>query len=219
MTPVIREKQIFVVIESIPDMIKNSNFNRKTITIKGKNPVCVNFVSEINSITASALNGALAQVVNNQNDEIHLFVSTPGGTVADGIAIYNFIRALPVQTITYNIGQVNSIGNVVYQSGQRRVASTSSSFMFHGVGVNAQPNMRLELKLLQETAQSIENDQALINDIMVKHTKLSVEDLNTMFLTMAHIRASEALERGLADEVADFCLPAGVPILPLMFQG
>ncbi len=200
-------------------MNQNPNSNQKTINVKGSNPVCINFVPEINSITVSALSGALAQVVNNNHDEIHLFLSTPGGTVADGIAIYNFIRALPVQTITYNIGQVNSIGNVVDQAGQKRIPSTSSSFMFHGVGVNAQPNMRLELKLLQETAQSIENDQALINAIMVKHTRLSVDDLNTMFLNMAHIRANEALERGLTDEVADFCLPTGIPILPLVFQG
>jgi len=91
--------------------------------------------------------------------------------------------------------------------------------MFHGVGINAPPNTRLELKLLREITQSIKNDQSLITDIMIRHTRLSVSDLDKLFLNLDHIRADKALERGLVDEVADFCLPAGMPIFSLVFQG
>lgn len=192
--------------------------DKPTITVNGDNPICVNFSSRIDQITGPALIAALSQCSNEDYDEIHLLLSTPGGTVADGIAIYNFIRALPVSLITYNIGQVYSIGNVVYQAGEKRISATSSSFMFHGVGFDVK-NARLELKQLRERTRSIENDQALITDIMVRHTRLGVDDLNSLFLDMAHIRADEALERGITDEILDIRLPEGMPICPLVFQG
>ena len=71
---------------------------------------------------------------------------------------------------------------------------------------------------MQEITKSIENDQSLITDIMVRHTNLSPDDLNTLFLNMAHIRANEALDRGLTDEVIDICLPKEMPIRSLVFN-
>jgi alpha/beta hydrolase fold/Clp protease len=40
-------------------------------------------------------------------------LSTLGGQVAQGIAVYNVLRALPISVTTYNVGSVNSIGNVI----------------------------------------------------------------------------------------------------------
>jgi len=199
------------------DTVVNANVRRKTIDIKGKNPVCVSFVSQIDLATTSPLIATLSELVNKNHDEIHLFLSTSCGSVADGIAIYNFIRALPVPLITYNIGQVNSIGNVVYQAGENRIASKTCSFMFHGVGFDIK-NARMELKDLRERTQSIENDQGLITNIMVERTSLPVDKVNSMFLEMENIGADEALECGLTDEVTDFRLPNGMPIVSLVFQ-
>ena len=137
--------------------------------------------------------------------------------MVDGIAIYNFIRTLPIPLITYNIGQVNSIGNIVYQAGQKRVASKTSSFMFHGVGFDIK-NARMELKQLSERMQGLQNDQALITEIMVRHTSLEADDVDLLFLDMAYIRAEEALNRGITDKITDIRLPHGMPIFPLVFQ-
>ena len=179
------------------------------IAIAGNNPCCVSFNSQVNPATASPLMGVLAKAVTDGHDEIHLLLNTPGGTVGDGIAIYNFIRALHPQVITYNIGSVNSIGNVVYQAGNRRIASPVSSFMFHGVGFDIKSS-RFELKQLRERTDAIQNDQTMIADIMVRHTSLDTDAINKLFLEMAFLRAQEALDRGIADEVRDIHLPPGV---------
>ncbi len=135
------------------DMIQNFNSNQRPVDVKGSDPVCISFVSEISPLTAPVLITTLGEIVNDKHDEIHFFLSIPGGSVQDGSAMYNFIKSLPAPLIAYNIGQVNSIRNVVYQSGQRRTACASSSFMFHGVGVNAQPNMRPGIKTLARNNQ------------------------------------------------------------------
>jgi ATP-dependent Clp protease protease subunit len=191
---------------------------KAAITLRGQRPICIGFSSPVNNQTASAFMATLAKAVNDGFDDLHILLSSPGGGVADGIATYNFMRALPVPVTTYNIGTVDSIGNVIFQGGTRRVANPTSRFMFHGVGFDIQ-QARFELKQLRERSQGIENDQAMIADIMVRHTKLSTDDIEKLFLEAAFIRSIDAKDRGIVDEVVDIHLPPGIPVLQLVFQG
>ncbi|MXY07893.1 MAG: hypothetical protein F4058_06585 [Rhodothermaceae bacterium] len=194
-----------------------TNSDPPTIEVNGENPICVTFISPIDSSTASALITLLSEVVNEGHDEVHLFLSSPGGTVQDGIAIYNFIMSLPVPCVTYNIGQVNSIGNVVYQAGQKKISSTTSSFMFHGAGYDVH-NMRIQQKELMEIADALGNDQDLISNILIKHTRLSLEEVDALFLEETWIKAELASERGITDKVTEIHLPKGIEIRSLVFS-
>ena len=188
------------------------------IEIKGKNPCCISFNAQILPATASPLMATISEMTNKGSDEIHLLLSTPGGTVPDGLAIYNFIRAVPARVVTYNIGSVNSIGNVVYQSGDYRICAPTSSFMFHGVGFSVS-NARLELKELKERMDAVENDQAMISEIIDRHTSLGTETIDKLFLRMAFLSAVEAKARSITDEIRDIHLPPGLPITHLVFKG
>ena len=185
----------------------------------GQSPHAVSFNGPINSHTASVLMGTLANAANEGCDDIHLLLSTPGGQVADGIALYNSIRALHPRITTYNMGAVNSIGNVVYQAADRRVCSTTASFMFHGIGFDIPTATRLELQELREKTKNLESDQASISTIMVRHSNLSTEDVDRLFLEMAFVDADEALKHGITDQVADVRLPPRLPVVQLIFQG
>lgn len=190
----------------------------QTIAIAGQKPCCISFNAPVSPKTASPLMGVITNMVNGGHDEVHLLLNTPGGTVADGIGIYNLLRAVPASIVTYNMGSVNSIGNVIYQAGNRRICAQTSSFMFHGVGFDI-ANARMELKQLKEKVDGIHNDQAMISDIMVRHTGLGSDDVDQLFLDMAFLSAQEALKRGITDEVRDIHLPQGLPVQQLVFQG
>jgi ATP-dependent protease ClpP protease subunit len=120
-------------------------------------------------------------------------------------------------TTSCGLCRYHSIGNVIFQGGKHRVANPTSRFMFHGVGFDIQ-QARFELKELRERSQGIENDQAMIADILVRHTKLSTEDIEKLFLEAAFIRSIDAKDRGIVDEVTDVHLPPGIPIIQLVFQ-
>ena len=188
------------------------------IKIRGQKPCGVFFNAPINPETSSVLIAAMSSAVSQKYDEIHFFLNTPGGMIADGIASYNFLRSLPVQIIIYNIGAVNSVGNAVYQAADKRICAETSSFMFHGVGIDVN-NIRLELKQLNEMTKSVQNDQDQISKIIVERTGLSLEDVNELFLNMEYLKADEAFKRGITDEVRDIHLPEGLPIIPLVFKG
>lgn len=182
-------------------------------------PCCISFNSAINSQTASVLMGALAQCCNKQHKEIHVLLNTPGGSVQDGICLYNFIKALPQKVVMYNMGNVDSIGNVIYQAGNYRVCASDSSFMFHGIGFDVTGKARFEQKDVRERLSGLANDQSKVSSIIARHSNMSKEELDTLFLEARFMKGSEAVKHGLADEVAEIRLPPGLPIIQLVFQG
>jgi ATP-dependent protease ClpP protease subunit/transposase-like protein len=130
--------------------------------------VFISFHAEIIPQTSEALVSVIASQMQQGKRDIHLMMSTPGGQVASGIAVYNTLRALPITLTTYNVGTVNSIGNVIFLAGEKRLACDTSSFMFHGVGFDLTgTTARMEEKNLVERLESLRNDQGQIADINV----------------------------------------------------
>ena len=179
--------------------------------------VYLSFMADVNPTTAQALMGAVGQQIERGVAELHLLLSTPGGLVSEGLALYNLLRALPIRLITYNIGSVNSIGNVIFLAGSERYASPASSFMFHGVGIDVY-QARFEEKNLRERLCSIQNDQNLIADVIVRHTRIGAEKVKDLFLEAAFVPANDAKSWGLVDDVIDVKVPQGAPFLQLVFQ-
>jgi ATP-dependent protease ClpP protease subunit len=99
--------------------------------------VYVSFSAEIIPHTTASLIAVMANCANQGVKEVYLLLSTPGGNVMHGMNLYNILRAMPFKLITHNLGNVDSIGNAAFLAGVERYACPHSTFMFHGVGLNA----------------------------------------------------------------------------------
>jgi len=66
-------------------------------------------------------------------DVLYFLFSSNGGSVNAGIALYNFLRALPVEIIMHNTGSIDSIATVIFLAADKRYAALHSTFLFHGV--------------------------------------------------------------------------------------
>lgn len=184
---------------------------------KATKPLYVSFLAEVNPTTSEALIGTIGGQLQAGFTELHLMLSTPGGNVREGIALYNMLMGLPLKVITYNVGSVNSIGNVIYLAGSERYANRTSSFMFHGVGFDI-ANTRFEEKELLEKLDSLRNDQGLISEIITRRTKIRVREVNRLFLRAAFLRADEAKARGIVHEIRDIKVPKGATFIQLVFK-
>ena len=187
------------------------------LSFNGQNQVGISFIAPVYGRSAAILMAALAEAAK-MHDEILLLFSSPGGDAEAGMAIYHFIKALPVPVTIYNIGIIDSVGNVVYQAGSKRWCAETSRFMFHGVSVDIREGSRLELKQLKELIGGVENDQKRISEIMASHTSISEESLERLFLEMSFLGSRDAKDKGVTDEVGDINLPRGLPIAQLVFQ-
>lgn len=179
--------------------------------------VYISFVAEINVSTAEVLLNTCGQLANQKIKNVHLLLSTPGGQVREGIALYNTLRAMPFKLITHNTGSVNSIGNVIFLAGEERYACPVSYFMFHGVGFEA-PGVRLEEKLLRERLDGIMSDQGLIAKVIQERTRLNSEETSKLFLQAVTKDAPWAKDVGIIDEIREAHIPSGTPVVQLVFQ-
>lgn len=180
--------------------------------------VYVIFSAEIIPSTAEALIAAMAQCANQGVQEVNLILSTPGGSVMNGLNLYNVLRGMPFRLTTHNAGNVDSIGNAIFLAGETRYAAPHSTFMFHGVGFNIEGAARFEEKLLRERLDSILADQKRIGSIIQERTQLTAEQVEALFREAQTKDAAYAASTGIVHEIRDVDIPAGSTIISLVFQ-
>lgn len=180
--------------------------------------VYISFSAEINPNTTEALISVCSQQANNRVKRVYLMLSTPGGSVMNGLNIYNVLRGMPFELTTHNVGNVDSIGNAIFLAGSVRYACPHSTFMFHGVGFNTMPNERLEQKNLQEKLGGLLSDQKRIGSIIVERTKIPESEVEDLFREARTKDAAYAHGNGIVDEIRDVQIPPGVPVISLVFQ-
>jgi len=101
-------------------------------------PAFVSFSADINPQTTEVLLGNIAHLIGQGFRKIHLLLSTPGGSVSHGITIFNVLRGMPIELVTHNVGNVDSIGTVVFLAGALRYSCSQATFMQHGVAFGFQ---------------------------------------------------------------------------------
>lgn len=180
--------------------------------------VYISFSAEITPHTCESLISVMSTVVNQKVPRIYLLISTPGGSVMHGMNLYNFMRGLPCELVVHNVGNVDSIGNAIFLAGAKRYCCPHSTFMFHGVGFDLPPNLRMEEKFLRERLDAIVSDQLRIGSVLEERTSLQAEQIKSLFLEAQTKDSAYAVGCGIVDEVRDVQIPQGGPVLSLVFQ-
>lgn len=90
--------------------------------------------TEIDSDVANIVTSQLLYL-NTMDDksEIKLFINSPGGTIVDGLAIYDMMQYISPDVETYAIGLAASMGAILLSSGTKgkRFALPHSKIMIH----------------------------------------------------------------------------------------
>ena len=171
----------------------------------------VHFTSDVGEESCRSLITTVSRLVDEGCDEVQLFFSSTGGRVMSGFTAYNTLRGLPVTLVTHNVGNVDSIGNVMFLAGDRRLACPHSTFMFHGVwwGVEA---AQVSAQQAREVLANIEADEHRIAAVIAERTKLKRVEVDKFFKEAATKDATFAEEAGIVHQVADVSIPHGSPL-------
>lgn len=132
-----------------------------------------------------------------QANKINLHLSSGGGSVFDGIAIMNALRAHPANVTVYVDALAASIASVIAMAGDRIVARQASEFMIHeasGLVVGSATDCR-------EMAELLDRQSDKIAGIYAERAGGTVEDWRTAMAAETWYSAEEAVAAGLADEV------------------
>ena len=91
------------------------------------------FGNEVNSDTCSITVAQLLYLDSVSNEEIKLFLSSPGGSVIDGFGLLDTIGMIKSDVSTINVGMAASMGSLLLAAGTRgkRKALENSWVMIH----------------------------------------------------------------------------------------
>ena len=157
-------------------------------------------IGEINHASASRVMMQMLYLENQRrNQEISLYINSPGGAVDDTLALYDTMRFLTSPIATFCIGRAYSGGSVLLTAGTkgRRFILPHAKVMIHQPygGVTGQAE---DIKLQAE--QIIKSKQILI-DIIAKHTGQDPDVIRRDSERDKYFTAEEAKAYGLVDEV------------------
>jgi ATP-dependent Clp protease protease subunit len=91
----------------------------------------VHFIGPINHGSACTVRNLCLQALQSGATEIELHMSTEGGNMTAGFALYFFLKSLPLPLTTHNVGSVESVGVVIFLAGSKRYACPRTRFLVH----------------------------------------------------------------------------------------
>jgi len=172
------------------------------------------FTAAVQTAQSAKLRTALTDASNAGND-IYILMSSLGGNVSEGLNLAAYMKTLPVKITTHNIGQIDSIANVVFAAGSTRYATPNSSFMFHGVSMHYERQDFIESQLLEQYRQ-VKRLRENIATVFSQHTGISVADAEELMVTGATIlNAQDALVKLIIHEIRDAAVPPGSHIIAI----
>ena len=136
-------------------------------------------------------------------ERVHLLIHSPGGGIAEGVALYNYFRALPMEIIAYNFSSVSSAAVLAYLGANKRIVTPSATFMVHKTVVPV-PNIANERRL-KAASDSVGIDDGRVESILREHATLTPEQWAIHGMADLTLTADESIKCGIAHEVGYFC--------------
>jgi ATP-dependent Clp protease protease subunit len=159
------------------------------------------FAGLIDQQAVQRLANVLSISANNGMEHVHLLFQTTGGSIGDGICLYNMLRTAPVKFTLYNAGQIASIGVVAFLGAQGRKTSPHAAFMIHKTSFSP---IAATSDRLQSAANAAMLDDKRVEAILHERVKLPTEKWDVHKVADLWLSADEAVTAGIADGIADF---------------
>lgn len=137
----------------------------------------------------------------NPNKDISMYINSPGGVVTSGLSIYDTMQYIRPRVSTLVVGQAASMGSLLLAAGEPglRYSLPNSRVMVHQPSGGYQGQATDILIHARET----EKLKRRLNEIYVKHTGRTLEDVEQALERDRFMAPDEAKEWGLIDEVLE----------------
>lgn len=141
--------------------------------------------------------GIVKQLQDLDVDEIDVYINSTGGSVSEGLAIYNVLKNHKAKVRTFNSGFACSAATVPFMAGDERIVFNSSLFMIHNAWTYASGNAA-DFRKQADDLDVI--TQASVKAYM-ERVNISEEEVKTMMDNETWLSAEQAVEYGFATKI------------------
>ena len=186
----------------VPYVVEQTNRGERSYDIFSRllNDRIVFLGEEVNATTASLVVAQLLYLEAQDPDkDIQFYINSPGGSVTDGMAIYDTMQYVKCDVSTICIGMAASLGAFLLSSGAKgkRFALPNAEIMIHQPSAGTQgqiTDMAIHLKRLEIIKKRM-------NKILAENTGKPLEVVTADCERDNFMSADEAMEYGLIDKV------------------
>ena len=186
----------------VPYVVEQTNRGERSYDIFSRllNDRIVFLGEGVNATTASLVVAQLLYLEAQDPDkDIQFYINSPGGSVTDGMAIYDTMQYIKCDVSTICIGMAASMGAFLLSSGAKgkRLALPNAEIMIHQPSAGTQgqiTDMAIHLKRLEIIKKRM-------NHILADNTGKPLEVVTADCERDNFMSAEEAKEYGLIDKV------------------
>ena len=157
------------------------------------------------AININSANSVIAQLLylsSISDEDITMYISSGGGDVYSGLAIYDTMQYIDADVVTICVGHAMSMGAFLLAVGTpgKRFSLQNSQVMLH------QPMMNLGNTFLKESdfsiyAKSLQKTRDILENILSKVTGQTIEKIKKDLVSDLFLTANDALKYGLIDKI------------------
>ena len=152
---------------------------------------------EINDNVANIIVSELLYLDNLNNEDIYLYINSPGGSITSGMSIYDTMNFIKSKVITIGIGMCASMAAFLLSSGKLRYVLPNTEVMIHQPIGGAQ-GQATDIKIAAERIIKLKDK---LNKILAKNTKQPLAKIIEDTERDNFLSSEEALKYGLIDKI------------------
>ncbi|VUC87542.1 ATP-dependent protease [Salmonella sp. NCTC 11881] len=168
-----------------------------TIRAAADNAADISIYDEIGGWGISAHWFAEELVALGSITQINLHIHSPGGSIFDGLAIYNLLKNHPARKVVYVDGVACSMASVIAMVGDPVIMPENAMMMIHrprGIAGGESSDIR-------DYADLLDKMESVIIPIYAEKTGKSPDDIAALLASETWMSGAECVREGFADKV------------------
>ena len=160
-----------------------------------------------NAVDSYTMNGLLKQLMylnkTAPEEEITLYINSPGGEVNSGLAVYDYMKMMKAPLRTVCVGTAASMGAILFLAGDRREMFPHSQLMIHDPAPSGGSMAGMKPDEMAEQLKSLKKVQKILCETISETTGKPMKEVQAKTRKDSFFDAKEAIEFGLATTITE----------------
>lgn len=160
--------------------------------------------TEINSDSSADLLKQLIYLERvDEEKPITLYISSPGGEVTSGLAVYDYIRMMKSKVITVCIGTAASMGAILFLAGDERKMLPHTKIMIHDPSYGNASMGGMKPLEIRDRLDGLMQSRKILAEIIAERSGMNLKKVYEKTRRDSFLNAKEAIKIGIATEILE----------------
>ena len=139
----------------------------------------------------------------DEEKPITLYISSPGGEVTSGLAVYDYIRMMKSKVITVCIGTAASMGAILFLAGDERKMLPHTKIMIHDPSYGNASMGGMKPLEIRDRLDGLMQSRKLLAEIIAERSGMTLKQVYVKTRRDSFLNAEEAIKIGIATEILE----------------